>query len=144
MQALTQFKFAKEYWVFLAPILFILIDIATGFLNAWKEQKVMSCRLRNGLVKKCGELFCIAIGEILTYALGLPRYIVYGIAGYVILMEIVSNIENIAKMGVPIPAFISKALSQASDDFANADYATVKKDLDSAWDEIRRLKEEEK
>jgi toxin secretion/phage lysis holin len=144
MQALTQFKFAKEYWVFLAPILFIMIDITTGFLNAWKEQQVMSCRLRNGLVKKCGELFCIAIGEILTYALGLPHYIVYGIAGYVIFMEIVSNVENIAKMGVPIPAFINEALSHASDDFANADYVTVKKDVDAAWIEIRKLKEGDK
>lgn len=143
MNVITQFKYSNEYWVFLCPILFILIDIATGFLNAWSAKEIMSCRLRKGLVKKCGELACIAIGEILTSALGLPHYYVYGISGYIVFMEIVSNLENISKMGVTIPRFISEALSHTSDDFANADYATLKKDVDSAWKAIRELEKKD-
>lgn len=140
MKMLANFTFSNEYWVFLAPVFFILIDIATGFLSAWKEENINSSALRNGLVKKCGELFCIAIGEILTYGLSLPHYIIYGISLYIILMEIISNLENISEMGVKVPRFVTEKFKKV-DDLTNADYASVKKDIDAAWNEIRKLEE---
>ncbi len=140
---INDMAFRNELWVFIAPLIFILLDIASGFLNAWKEDNIRSSKLRSGLVKKAGEIFCIVIGEVAVHGLFLPRQIVYFISIYIIFMEIVSNLENISRMGVPIPSFIKDHLSKYTDDLQNADYATVKKDVDAAWNEIRKLKEEE-
>lgn len=140
---INDLTFRNELWVFVAPLIFILLDIASGFLNAWKEGDIRSSKLRDGLVKKAGEIFCIVIGEVAVYGLFLPKQIVYFISIYIIFMEIVSNIENISKMGVPIPHFLEDRLSKYTGDFQEGDYATVKKDIDAAWNEIRKLKEEE-
>jgi phage-related holin len=66
--------------------------------------------MREGLVKKCGEITILAIGQLFTVGLVLPTYIMSGISFYIIFMELISICENLQKMGVPIPKFIKKAL----------------------------------
>ena len=66
--------------------------------------------MREGLVKKCGEITILAIGQLFTVGLVLPTYIMSGISFYIIFMELISICENLQKMGVPVPKFIKKAL----------------------------------
>lgn len=86
------------------------IDILTGSLNAWAKSAFKSFKMREGLVKKCGEITILAIGQLFTVGLVLPTYIMSGISFYIIFMELISICENLQKMGVPIPKFIKKAL----------------------------------
>lgn len=51
----------------------------------------------------------------------IPKYIVYGFAVYVVIMELISICENLDKMGVPIPKFIKTALRNAEYKIQNED-----------------------
>ena len=86
------------------------VDILTGSLNAWAKSNFKSFKMREGLVKKCGEITILAIGQLFTIGLVLPTYIMSGVSFYIIFMELISICENLQKMGVPIPKFIKKAL----------------------------------
>lgn len=107
---LDKVKFANEIWVFIIPGVLMAVDILTGSLNAWAKSNFKSFKMREGLVKKCGEITILAIGQLFTVGLVLPTYIMSGISFYIIFMELVSICENLQKMGVPIPKFIKKAL----------------------------------
>lgn len=107
---LDKVKFANEIWVFIIPGVLMVIDILTGSLNAWAKSNFKSFKMREGLVKKCGEITILAIGQLFTIGLVLPTYIMSGISFYIIFMELISICENLQKMGVPIPKFIKKAL----------------------------------
>ena len=107
---LDKVKFSNEIWVFIIPGVLMAIDILTGSLNAWAKSNFKSFKMREGLVKKCGEITILAIGQLFTVGLVLPTYIMSGISFYIIFMELISICENLQKMGVPIPKFIKKAL----------------------------------
>jgi toxin secretion/phage lysis holin len=107
---LDKVKFANEIWVFIIPGVLMAVDILTGSLNAWAKANFKSFKMREGLVKKCGEITILAIGQLFTIGLVLPTYIMSGISFYIIFMELISICENLQKMGVPIPKFIKKAL----------------------------------
>ncbi len=110
---LKQIKFANDFWVVMLPAILMALDIITGFVNAWSKNDIKSSVMRQGLARKFGELVVIAIGQLFFYGVGLPKYIVAGISTYIILMELISICENLKKLGVPIPKFISRALASA-------------------------------
>lgn len=111
--SLENLRFANELWIFIVPSVLMAFDIITGSLNAWAKKDFKSLKMRQGLVKKCGEISILTIGTLFKFAFGLPWYVVGGVAFYIIFMELISICENLDKMGVPIPKFISKALSSA-------------------------------
>lgn len=102
--------FSNELWVILLPLILIALDILTGITNAFIKGEVKSSKLREGLVKKIGEITVIAIGELLSLAFNLSSTIAAGVSIYISIMELISICENLEKMNVPIPKFIKKAL----------------------------------
>lgn len=128
---LKTFHFADNLWVILAPFIMIVIDFLTGTLNAWVSKTFQSAKMRNGLGKKVGELVIIVIGEVLTVALSLPHYIITGISIYIILMELMSVFENLAKLGVPIPAFIKSAVNNVAKSATEDDLVTLNNKIDA-------------
>ena len=109
----NKITFANDFWVMMLPAILMALDIITGFVNAWAKNDIRSSAMRQGLARKFGELVIIAIGQLFFYGVGLPKYIVAGISTYIILMELISICENLKKLGVPIPKFISRALASA-------------------------------
>lgn len=110
---LNNLHFKSDFWLVMLPSILMALDVATGFINAWAKNEIKSSVMRQGLARKFGELTVIAIGQLFFYGLGLPRYCVGFISFYIILMELVSIAENLDKLGVPIPKFIKKVLSNA-------------------------------
>ena len=108
-------NFASATWVFAIPTVLMAIDCITGLLNAWAKNEIKSAKMRQGLVKKFGEIVILVMGEMFTVGLTLPTYIMSGVSAYVIFMEFVSICENLDKMGVPIPHFIKKSLDTVQD-----------------------------
>lgn len=79
------------------------IDIITGFVAALRNKSLQSSRLRDGIFKKVGFIFCYILayiidhyGEIIGFQIGI--YILPIIILYVCTTEIVSIIENICKI----------------------------------------------
>lgn len=124
---LESVKFANEIWVFIIPGILMAVDMLTGSLNAWVKQDFKSFRMRQGLVKKCGEITILGIGELFTVGMVLPMYILSGISFYIIFMELISICENLKKMGVPIPKFIEKALHDAEKELESKESVNSKK-----------------
>lgn len=118
---LQLFQSTNNYRVLIVPFALIVFDYITGISHAWATGHLKSYRMREGLNKKVGEITMIIIGCLFNWALNVPKYVIYGIVLYVIIMELISICENLDKMGVPIPKFIKKALRNAEYKIQNDD-----------------------
>ena len=112
---IQQFQLRNGLWTVLIPIILMGVDIITGLTNAWVKGEIKSSILRKGLAKKIGEMVVLLMGEVFLMGMNLPGGIMDGISIYIILMELISICENLAKLGVPIPKFIKNALAEAED-----------------------------
>lgn len=79
---------------------FILLDLLTGLIKAFKQKSYTSSVMREGLFHKAGSLLVIGFGYIVDYAqtiidLGIKIPVSTSICVYIILMEIGSIIENV-------------------------------------------------
>lgn len=112
-----EIQFASVHWIFLLPLAFMLIDFISGFLKAWKNNEIDSSKMRKGLIKKVGEVLMLAVGELLVAGTMIPysTNILQFISAYLSLMELISIVENLALLGVPIPGFINKTLKQTAE-----------------------------
>ena len=140
MELLQNFKFANEAWVLVLPIALMVIDFLTGSINAWANNDFKSKIMRSGLNKKTGEIAIIVIGELFSYGLGLPEYIMNLVSGYIIIMELTSVLENLNKMGVPIPKFIADSLSNATNSLAEDDLKELLNKVDKLNEAMKELK----
>lgn len=140
MEVFESLHFTHEYWTVLLPCIMIAIDFITGLIYAWSSKTFESKKMRTGLTKKVGEISIIVIGEVFSFAFGLPRYIMAWIAFYIILMELMSVFENLDKMGVPIPKFIKDVVNNTSETILNDDVQDIKKKADEISDGIDEIK----
>lgn len=116
---LSKASFRDNYWVIIIPAALIVLDILTGVIHAWATGHLKSYKMREGLNHKSGELCVLLMGELFTYGMQLPQMFIQVVSGYVIFMELISIIENLDKMGVPMPKFIKIALRNAKDKIDN-------------------------
>ena len=95
-------------------LVFILLDFITGIIKALKEKNLNSTTMREGLFHKLGSCIAIFLGILCEYSfnyfdIGVNAQVAYCICGYIVLMEIISIIENI---GVINPELIPKELQK--------------------------------
>lgn len=112
IELIQSVHFVSAVWVLLLPIAFIGLDVMTGLTKAFVRKDFQSTKMRSGFGKKIGEIAVLVIGELISYALGLPRVIMSGISLYLVFMELMSNIENLSDLGVPLPKKLIDCLSQ--------------------------------
>ena len=121
---LTQYNWVKDLhlkgveWMFIIPIFLMVADVITGYIVSWKNHTIKSQKMRDGLVKKVGELVCITFGFVMFWATDIMAFVT-SIGAYISFMELVSIFENLDKMDVKVPGFISKRI--------NNDLETVQK-----------------
>ena len=137
MDLIRDIHFASLVWLLMIPVIMMAMDILTGLLNAWVSKDFQSAKMRSGLAKKCGEILIILIGMMFMYGMSLPSYILTGISAYIIFMEFMSILENLDKLGVPIPAFIAKVLNNVDEALQNDDYTELREKIE----ELQRAQE---
>lgn len=121
---LTQYNWVKDLhlkgveWMFIIPIFLMVADVITGYVASWKNHTIKSQKMRDGLIKKVGELVCITFGFVMFWATDIMAFVT-SIGAYISFMELVSIFENLYKMDVKVPGFISKRI--------NNDLETVQK-----------------
>ena len=119
IEVLQNFRFRNEWWVLILPISLMAIDVVTGLLKAFVTKTFQSSVLRAGGCKKAGEVAVLGVGELFTCALVLPDYVMIMVSAYIVFMEIMSIIENVDKLGVPIPAFVRDVVNNVADQLYN-------------------------
>ena len=93
--------------MFLVTCGFILFDMVTGIVGAFKDKQFNSSVMREGLFHKCGSIFAIIFGLLVDYAqtlidLGVNVPTTVAICTYIILMECGSIVENVNKINPEI------------------------------------------
>ena len=112
---ISQFHFRNELWVLFIPLGLMGIDILTGIIKAWAKNDFQSAIMRAGLAKKAGEIMILVVGELISFGLNIPDIVMNGISFYIIFMEIMSILENVDELGVPIPKFVKDAINNANE-----------------------------
>lgn len=82
---------------------FNALDMLTGFVSAVKNKEIQSSKLRDGLFKKVGFLFCYFLGWIIdnygsTVGFHIDVSILAAVVLYVCTTETVSILENISRI----------------------------------------------
>ena len=104
-------------------IVAMIIDYVTGMLSAWLNSELSSKKGIKGIVKKISYLALVAVAMIVDWLIfqGLQQinvdlhYSVFFavlVAVWLIINELISVLENLAKMGVPIPNFLKKLINR--------------------------------
>lgn len=114
MEYLENLQFTHNYWVIILPCVLMVLDIITGYYNAWKNNNVKSSKMRDGLGKKMAELSFIFVAMLFSWAFGINE-IANGVSLYVIFMELISVAENWEKLGLPIPEKLKVVLNNNKD-----------------------------
>ena len=133
------FRFVNEFWTLVTPLCLMGIDTITDTVNAFAKKQFKSKKMRMGLSKKIGEIAILVIGELFSFSLCLPHYIMSCISFYIIMMEFMSIMENIDKMGVPLPRFISDVINNKDDSISEEQYVDMANKLKKAMDLIEEL-----
>lgn len=126
--------FSSFSWLLILPAAMMGVDIITGLLNAWVQKNFQSTKMRSGLAKKAGELLIILIGLLFNYGMALPIQILNCIALYIIVMELMSIMENLDSLGAPVPKVVKNVINNVGTAVRDDEY----KDL------LKKLKEAEK
>lgn len=99
---------------------FIVLDMVTGLVKAFKEQAFTSSIMREGMFHKCGSVLTVVFGLLVDYAqsfvdLGVKIPVAVTFCSYIILMECGSIIENVGKINPEIiPSKIKPYFSKLS------------------------------
>lgn len=110
MEYIQELKFTKDFWVLLLPCILMLVDVITGYYNAWKTKSISSSKMRDGLGKKIAEICYIIVALFIGLAFNV-KAVTYFISLYVIYMELVSVAENCKKLGLAMPPEIEEKLN---------------------------------
>ena len=110
MEYLENLKFSHDYWQLILPVVLMLIDIITGYYNAYIKKEISSSKMRDGLGKKLAEIVYIILALLFGLSFNI-NLIGSFISIYVIFMELTSILENCDKLGVKLPQKISEKLN---------------------------------
>lgn len=138
MEALENMTFTHRYWILLLPLVLMAADIITGWLQATINGTWDSTKMRVGLFRKSGELLVIIIAYVIYAAISLPFDVPAFIAGYIIIMELISVCENLDQAGLPVPRWVTRKLRKVAKDIAEDDEETEEEEEDpdaKYWDD---------
>ena len=101
----------------------MIIDYITGMSAAWYNSEFSSKKGIKGIVKKISYLALVVVAMIIDWLIsqGLQRinvefhYSVFFavlVAVWLIINELISVLENLSRMGVPIPNFLRKLIDR--------------------------------
>lgn len=120
MEIIEDIRFTHDYWVIVLPCICMLVDVITGYLNAWIKHEKKSTIMREGLGHKVAELAYIVIGIFISLAFNV-KPVGYFISIYIIYMEILSITENCKKLGLKPPKKVEEELNKIKESDEDGD-----------------------
>lgn len=130
MEFIREISFTHRYWILFLPLFLMAADVITGWIQATINETWDSTKMRVGLYRKSGEILVIVIAYVVYAAINLPIDMPAFIAGYIIIMEIISVAENLDEAGLPVPRWVTRRLKKVADDLSEEEDPDAK-----YWDE---------
>ena len=130
MEFIREISFTHRYWILFLPLFLMAADVITGWIQATINETWDSTKMRVGLYRKSGEILVIVIAYVIYAAINLPVDMPAFIAGYIIIMEIISVAENLDEAGLPVPRWVTRRLKKVADDLSEDEDPDAK-----YWDE---------
>lgn len=99
-------------WSLLLHLLlwFVIIDWLTGWAAAWMNGELRSRIGYIGIARKMTIFLIIAITHLIDQVLGEMNYFQNTVTFFYLANELLSIIENVGRMGVPIPQSLRKVV----------------------------------
>ena len=106
-----------DKWL-IAYLFFVVIDLFTGLLKAYKVDGFKSRKLRDGMLKIISELLAIVFACVLDYILGLD-ILMLAMKMILVFKEAISIVENLGILGVQLPKIITDKIQDLNPDKNN-------------------------
>lgn len=100
-QIINSLNFSSLLWQVIGTFIFMLADVISGFISAVIQKNVDSQKMREGLLRKILLIMIIALSFIVQYTFGITS-ISKVVCIYIIVMEVISIMENIKKAGIDL------------------------------------------
>lgn len=124
--AVFSFMYNAITEVIIVFALLMFIDYITGMIASYIEKDWDSQIAIKGVIKKVGYIFLLLIsilfdyvllniGNILGFTISFIGIFTLLVACWLISTELISIVENLGRMGVPIPNFLKKAFKRLKD-----------------------------
>lgn len=107
-----EIHYSHDYWIFLLPLVLIASDVVSGWIQATINSTWDSTKMRKGLFRKGGEMLVVVIAWVVGIAIPMDVNIAVFFSAYIVLMELVSVIENLDLAGIPMPVWVIKRLKK--------------------------------
>lgn len=134
LEIVQQLNFTNLFWQIITPILFSLADIVTGYIQAVINKNVDSQKMRVGLYHKVLIILVLFLSFVLGIAfdiMAIPSFVCV----YVVIMELISIIENLKKAGIDV-GWLSEIVKDKTED-------TTEESINKLAKTIEEKKEEE-
>ncbi|TCJ93397.1 UNVERIFIED_ORG: toxin secretion/phage lysis holin [Anoxybacillus amylolyticus] len=96
--------------------IFMVCDYITGIMAGAKNKQVSSRRALKGLGKKAGMITFVIVANQLDIITGNQNgFLRDAMLMFLIATEGISIVENLGRMGLKVPSFLTKTLEQLSD-----------------------------
>lgn len=99
---IVSLNFSSIIWQIGATLIFIVGDIISGLVQAIINHDLDSQKMRQGLWRKILLILIVALSFVFQYAFFNMEIISKGVCLYIILMEIISILENLTKAGIDL------------------------------------------
>ena len=104
-------------------MIMMVIDYISGMSAAWSEGTLSSKAGAKGILKKVGYMALIVVAMGVDYlissgfaaadiGIGYNKWFGHIVAVWLIINEMISILENLGRLGVPIPEFLKKIISR--------------------------------
>ena len=104
-------------------LVMMIIDYISGMSAAWREGTLNSKKGVDGIIKKVGYMALVAVAMGVDYliftgfaavnvSVGFNMLFGVLVAVWLIINEMIRILENLSRLGVPIPAFLTKVVKK--------------------------------
>ena len=112
-------------------IIVLIIDYATGMVSAWHNSELSSKKGIWGIIKKICYVALVFVGMSVDYLIynalsslgvAIDCTLFFGllVTIWLIINELISILENLSKIGVPLPKFITSVVTRLKNTVENA------------------------
>ena len=100
------------YYIF---AFFVAMDILTGVVKAWKNGRMKSRTLRDGLFGSIAEIILLFICMLVNYLIPIARPVIFILFVWMNVKELTSICENLLEIGCNLPGWLVKGLKVYTD-----------------------------